>query len=235
MPDRTRPLAFPSEVERAVLDAGLYDMQLAHGAGLIADSSRFDILFAPENVEASERNVRGVTTIALSGTGEATFRTATFGISDRAHIAQVDMLGSNKVIDLGVQADKAPRFSKIANSTFTRKALFELYRERGLCTLGGAVVVEGDQENTVMALPFAASAVLNHLAETTGSKAAKVGSFIHRLRSEESRERQQKFKEGLGPDPKKLAAVGTFMLLISGAVQRPGGPVVVERPFTASI
>lgn len=228
------PMTFVSEVESGVILTGLPDFELAHGAGMVADTQRFKMLVPNEDDAPERRRIYGVTALSLDYEGSATFRTATFGIQSPEFISQVDALGTSKIIEVGTVSDRTPRVASVITSKVFLSGYFEKLQERGRCTLGGTIIQAGDQEGTLAIRPFISTAFDELLEKQTHSRLGRAGSGIRVALSPKAREVRKNMEERGWTDHKATQKLGLYALVTSSAKKR-GGPVVVERPFIAQI
>lgn len=227
-------LRYTNEVEQAVINAGIGDLELAHGAGLIADPYAFDLL-PQESHEVRERQVVGVTAVSLDRRGEATYRTATFGVTAPDSVVAVEARGSSRVVDLGVATDKRPRRTALSTYRPVMEARYAAAQQRGRCVLGGTVVWL-DYDNHLQSRSFMSAHFRDVLLEDIDNPvmqklavgAAKViravrspkGSFAGRQMSREER---------------MTAAAWTVYIETVSKAKRRSGPVVIDKPFVATL
>ncbi len=232
MTSRDEPLHLGNEVEMAVIYQGLPDFQLAHGASLVADPSQHRTFFGDERVAL--RQIYGVTAVSLDSAGETSFRTATFGARNNAFVNQIEAVGTNGVIDLGTSSGQYPRLGALVNSNLMLRVIFDEVGEPNGCTLGGIIVIPGEKKNTLTTRPFISETYAQFAEKMSARRIVKVADGIRRLISPTSKERRKTLDER-GIDPITTQTIGNFLLMSSRAKKRPGGPVVVERPFLATV
>lgn len=231
MMSQNNPMRFGSEVESAVIQTGLPDFQMAHGAGLVTDQSRFRPVVPHE---PAPRQVFGVTATSLNSYRDLTFRTATFGISDPAFISQLDALGTSAVVDIGAQTDCSPRSTALMSSRFVLGILYDELVDHGQCTLGGIIMHSSDVRGNVQTTPFIAENFADYLEKQFSTRRMKVSESIYSIVSSKGRLAKKRSAEPGALDAVSKKMLGAYGMYTANAVRRDG-PVVVERPLVAQI
>ena len=234
------PLLTAEQVEAAVLSVEPNEMQLARGAGLLADRNGYRI-HGPngQRTYPSMGLVLGVTVLSMDSDDNVSFRTVTFGNKDPQGDVQMDAVGPEAIISSGAFMDN-DEFVNLANKYGPGAAIsaFEIYQRDGVCTLGGVAIVydsatsvEGEIDAEIRRF------VAEDLADNLQSKvSARIG--LTELEEAERLSRKQKkylsMLNNAGYDVPEAIMLSAYFDMIANASRRDD-VVSVPQAFIAEI
>lgn len=224
-------MRYPGEVEEAIRSSGLSsDLQLAYGASVAAEPSRYRYLSQDEPRQGPEQPALGVTAVSLNQSGDVTFRTATFGIEKHDPlVAIVDSIGTDSILRIAGAADNRNGERSFTNSGPVLPSLYKKINENGQATLGGIIIREKAKDDDGRMLlensRFVTERAYDSFEELIKNPVTKFLALAFRR----ERARRKQCAEN-GQDYNTALVQSMFILAVSDAKKR-GDPVVVDRAF----
>ena len=231
MPTNYESLSYERQMELAVLNnGGGVDFELAQAAGMLATPGRCRLLPQPEGYEPTTRHVHGYSALSLNAAGEASFRTATFGLINSDRIQMVDNIGARRMATAG---RINPILSDIVTSSTALQVMHSALQFRDTSVLGGNVTYAVDDKGTAQTSNFVTDKFDEQLDEMVGKRSSKVGLLLSRL----VLSRKVIQSDSIEIDDPKVNEARKEMVFkaIAASARKRAAPVIIAREFTVTI